>query len=82
MTVGDLIDILKTFDPALPVVTPGFDEAYLDDVAEVKTVGVIFNATSGNHCGRHIDATNEAVVAMYAKQRKLEPTRLAVLVNF
>lgn len=54
MTVGELREMLVRFDPNMRVVTPGFDEACLDDIAEPKIVKVIFDVRpSGLRIGPH-----------------------------
>ena len=41
ITVGELIEILRGFDPALPVLTPGFDEGGFDDIDAPHKVTVV-----------------------------------------
>lgn len=54
MIVAELIKLLQSFDPNIPVVTGGFDESCLDDISTVELRTVKFGVRSGGlHCGPH-----------------------------
>ncbi len=54
MTVAELIAVLQCFPPDRRVVTPGFDETDLDDVATVTAVRVKFHdERPEGYNGRH-----------------------------
>jgi hypothetical protein len=54
MTVGELMALLRHFDPTLRVVTPGFDEAGIEDISEPEIIGVRFDVNPPNaHIGPH-----------------------------
>lgn len=58
MTVGELRELLVRFDPNMRVVTGGFDEACLDDVATVEEIKVKFNVRKRGHVGEHEEDPN------------------------
>lgn len=78
MTVGQLIEKLKGFDPNLRAVTPGFDESGIDDIKVVELADVIFNdhITKGSHSGRHDS------VEHYHSDGKMANATTAVLINW
>jgi hypothetical protein len=41
MTVGELIGKLRSFNPSLPVVTPGFDESGINLVTQVQEIQIV-----------------------------------------
>jgi hypothetical protein len=57
MTIEQLVNKLRGFDPSLRVVTPGFDESDLEDVTTVELVRVLFHDEKEPfHGGRHKEA--------------------------
>jgi len=59
MIVAELIEQLKQVDPALRVVTPGFDESDLDDIGSIALIKVAFHdEIPQSHCGRHVESEN------------------------
>lgn len=66
MTVIELIRKLSEYPNDMRVVTAGFDECGIDDIAEVVPMKVLFHddIPSGGHCGRH-DEDKYGVDAVY-----------------
>ena len=56
MTVGELIEALKAFDAAMPVVTGGFDESGYDDISPPEIVKIVKISEERSHSGMYIDA--------------------------
>lgn len=66
MTVAELMERLKEFDPNLPVVVAGYEEGY-NDLSSVAPVRMIPEADTRWYCGAHADADTgdeEAVTAL------------------
>lgn len=51
ITVGELIEKLRAFDPALPVVTPGFDESGFNHIGEPESITIRQSGRPGQHSG-------------------------------
>ncbi len=54
LVVPQLLNVTKTFDQSLRVVTPGFDEFDLEDLETAQLVSVVFHDEKEKfHGGRH-----------------------------
>lgn len=78
MTVADLIRALQMCDPALPVVSGGFDESGFDYTGRVQIVELVKLAPA-SHCG-DFEETKNLRTGPYARKIEGAPFN-AVLVD-
>ena len=65
MTVAELMERLKAFDPDLPVVVAGYEEGY-NDLSSVAPVRMLPEADTRWYCGAHQDVDPEDEKAVTA----------------
>ena len=65
MTVAELMERLKAFDPGLPVVVAGYEEGY-NDLSSVAPVRMLPEADTRWYCGAHGDADSNDEKAVTA----------------
>ena len=76
MTVNELIEKLKTFNPNLPVIINGYERGY-NDLENVNQIEIILNVNHEWYYGKHEDVNSYSVEE---KGIKDEPT-LALHLN-